>query len=150
MGRFTRPETAYLTLRVYLCLRTLVVAIVSLGEPDSLNGRLIEASGATSYIAIAVTVFCAVVGLLDVVVNDILPDDFHMRWARNHRHLGYIGLALGNCAFLLAIAKADTLSLLAISYFVDAVFAVHVAVGTVIRNQKSKRYPYVDRRKERA
>lgn len=150
MSRFSSPATAYLPLRTYLCLRTLVVAVVCLGLAESLNGRLIAQAGAVGYAVVAVQVLCALIGLADVFINDVLPERFHMHWARAHRHYGYIGLALGNCAFLLVMAKADTLTLLALSYLVDAAFACFVAVGTVLRNQRSRLYPYVDRRKARA
>jgi hypothetical protein len=150
MERFSRPETAYLPLRTYLCLRTLIVAAVSLFMEGSLNGRFIEQGGTAAYTVVMLLVLCASVGLLDVLINDVLPAQYHMSWARGYRHIGYIGLAVGNTAFLLVMAKQDTVSLLALSYAVDATFASLVAVGTVVRNQRSRQYPAIDRRRARA
>jgi hypothetical protein len=149
MELFGRPETAFLPLRIYLCLRTLVVCIVSIGIVDSLNGRLIDQAGQVGYDMVSLQVVCSVIGLLDALINDIMPRRFHMNWARGYRHIGYIGLAIANCAYLLIMAKAGTMTLLALSYGVDAAFAVLVAVGTVVRNQNSRKYPAIDRRKAR-
>lgn len=149
MNLFGRPETAFLPLRAYLCLRTLVVAAVSLGVADSLNGQFIDAAGQAGYAIVLLQVTCALTGLLDIVINDLLPARYHMTWARNYRHIGYIALAIADCAYLLVMAKQGTFTLLALSYALDAAFAVVVAAGTVVRNQKSRTYPNVDRRKAR-
>ena len=150
MDRFHRPESSYLPLRIYLCLRTIIVAVVSLGIPGGLNGRLIAQGGAVAYAVVAFMVFCAVVGLLDAIINDILPDRYALPWARNHRHFGYIGLSMGGCVFLFVMARNEAITLLALSYAVDALFAAGVAVGSILRNQRSRRYPYIDRRQARA
>ena len=149
MNLFGRPETAFLPLRLYLCLRTLVVATVSLGVAESLNGQFIDAAGKAGYAIVFLKVTCAVTGLLDILINDLLPPRFHMTWARSYRHIGYIALAIADCAYLLVMAKQDTFTLLALSYALDATFAVFVAAGTVVRNQKSRTFPNVDRRKAR-
>lgn len=141
-----QPEKAYLPLRTYLCFRTLIV-VVSLFVGGSLNGKLVEQSGEAGFAVLFAQAALAIIGLLDIIINDVLPDRFRIPTARFCRHYVYIGLALCNSAFLLVMAKNDTLTLLALSYVVDGIAAVWIAVGTIIRNQRTSRYPYVDRRK---
>ena len=106
-------------------------------------------AGKAGYAIVFLQVTCAVTGLLDILINDLLPPRFHMTWARSYRHIGYIAQAIADCAYLMVMAKQDTFTLLALSYALDATFAVFVAAGTVARNQKSRTFPNVDRRKAR-
>lgn len=142
-----QPKKAYLPLRTYLCAQTLIVIIVSVFTEGSLNGRLVEQAGGVGYLVLALQAALASIGLLDIFINDILPDRFRIPAARFYRHYVYIGLAVCNCAFLLVMAKNDTLTLLALSYVADGMAAVWVSVGTIVRNQRTNQYPYVDRRK---
>ena len=142
-----QPEKAYLPLRTYLCSRTLAVVIVTLFVTGGLNHRPVEQAGAAGFLVLALQAGLAMIGLLDIFINDILPERFRIPSARFYRHYMYIGLALCNSAFLLVMAKNDTLTLLALSYVVDGIAAVWIAVGTIVRNQRTSRYPYVDRRK---
>lgn len=142
-----QPEKAYRPIRTYLCLRTLIVVVVSLFVEGPLNGKLVEQSGEAGFAVLFAQAALAIIGLLDIIINDVLPDRFRIPTARFCRHYVYIGLALCNSAFLLVMAKNDTLTLLALSYVIDGIAAVWIAVGTIIRNQRTSRYPHVDRRK---
>lgn len=142
-----RYDLSGIVLRLYLCARTIIVAVVSLGEPESLNGRLIASSGALAYVLTSMLVACAVVGIVDLIINDLAPERFTLPWAREHRHLGYIGLSCGSCAFLFVMAKHGNLSYLSLSYAADGLAAACGAVTHVFHHQRSRRWPFVERRR---
>lgn len=144
-----QPHRAFLPLRIYLCFSTLVVALISLAAPTSLNARLIAQSGASGLVVSWLLGCFALIGLADALINDILPARFTIPLALQHRHLGYIGIASLNVAFLYAMARSDAVTWLAARYALDATFCTLVAWGHIRANQVSRNYPYVERRQAR-
>ena len=85
-------------------------------------------------------------GLADIIINDLLPERWQLRFLLRHRHLGYIGIAALNLSYVFAMARADSLTVLAARYLLDATFCTFVAWGHVMANQPQRNYPYVERR----
>ena len=137
---------AGIALRLYLCLRTLVVVVVSLNAPLSINAQMVAQAGALGYALVYVLSGLACLGILDLLINDCLPERYRLPFAEKHRHLGYILLSLGGFSFLFVMAKNETLSWLSLSYLVDASMAVFVAVLHVVRRIPSRNYPALERR----
>lgn len=145
MGTYP-PSKAFLPMRLYLCFSTLVVSLISLASHDSLNATLIAKSGVSGYIVTWTLLLFGLIGLLDAFINDILPDRWSFPTAAYYRHLGFIAIASLNVAFLLTMAKNNTVTWLSARYFLDACFCAFVAYGHVKVNLKSRRYLGEERR----
>lgn len=144
-----KPEQSFLWLRLYLCLSTVVVSTITLVADGSLNAQLAESAGRSAIFVTWLLLLFAVVALLDIFINDVLPDQWHFFFAREHRHLGYVVIASLNLSFIFTMAKADAVTWLAARYLLDAVFCAFVAWAHTIVNHPKSRYPAIDRRKER-
>ena len=94
-------------------------------------------------------VVLVLVALADIVINDLLPERWQLLFVLRHRHLCYIGIALLNLSYVFAMASANSLSVLAARYLLDATFCTFVAWGHVLSNQPQRNYPYVERRGRR-
>lgn len=53
-------------------------------EPESATARLLAVGGSIGTVIGWATVLCALLAALDVFVNDVLPDRWHLRWTRVH------------------------------------------------------------------
>lgn len=144
-----KPEHSFLWLRLYLCCSTIVVNTITLGAAGSLNAQLTARAGAGAVIVTWLLMFCALVALVDLFINDILPDSFNFRFASEHRHLGYVAIASLNLSFVFAMAKADAITMLAARYLLDAVFCTFVAWAHIVINHPKSKFPAVDRRKDK-
>lgn len=145
-----KPEHSFLWLRLYLCLSTIVVNTITLAATTSLNAQLTARAGTSAVIVTWLLLLCAFIALADVVINDVLPDSWNFRFASEHRHLGYVAVASLNLSFVFVMAKADSITVLAARYVLDAIFCAFVAWAHILINHPQNKYPTIDRRKERA
>lgn len=146
MGTY-QPNKAFLPLRLYLCLSTLVVSLISLASTTSLNATLIAAAGVSGLVVTWILAVFGMIGLADAIINDILPDRWQFPTAAYYRHLGFIAIASLNLAFILTMAKNNTITWLAARYLLDACFCTFVAYGHIKVNLKKKtNYDGVERR----
>ncbi len=88
---FMKPRSAYWLTRLYLCVSVLVTVSIGFTVPSSLQQRILgEIDGGLVFLGIAGLM--AFVGLLDTVVNDLLPDRFRINWTDRHRLEIFAGL----------------------------------------------------------
>lgn len=146
MGTYP-PHKAFLPLRLYLCFSTLVVSLISLASTESLNASLINRAGPSGYIVTWILVFFAVIGMIDAIINDILPDRWSFPTAAYYRHLGFIAIASMNLAFIMTMAKNNAITWLAARYLLDACFCTFVAYGHIKVNLKKAKYQGAERRR---
>lgn len=79
-------------LRVYTLLMCGLYSYTALVEPETLVYHVAHADNFSTLTMMAMTIF-AVLGLVDLIVNDLLPDRYIIRRALRDRHLVNMGLA---------------------------------------------------------
>lgn len=94
----------YWSIRLYLSLSVLILALTTIFDPARLAYRIIAASGAAGFWCILGLACLSLCAVIDVVVNDLLPDHCCLHCTERYRHLVYMGLALGlmSTAFVIA------------------------------------------------
>jgi len=80
-------------LRLYVVMISLFSAFVGFVEPRSLM-YMIASTGTPGQILLWVFVVLGVFGIADVVINDVLPDEYVLKPGLRWRHLIYMSLAL--------------------------------------------------------
>jgi hypothetical protein len=105
-------------LKLYVCIASLVTAVHEVLQP---------AAGNIEYGAYLLLGCVASVGLMDAIVNDILPERFTARFAAAWKHPIFFMLAGGQLSVIYADAIYDQLSWHHIRYAVDAAGAVMAA-----------------------
>ena len=110
--------------RLIVPLEVLFIVVgVSWFEPLSLTARALNASGPLAWALLVVLgAFCAA-AILDVVINDLMPPRFALRYAMRWRHLSFMGISLilGMISVLIVVAQGFTVLLFA--YWLNAIFA---------------------------
>ena len=94
--------------RLAVLLHPLAVAAFAWLAPTSITGRMLLGTGAfyPRVILLAMTAL-ALLGLLDAVVNDLLPERWSLHCMRRNRHLGY--MLLGATMLMQVFAVVDNL-----------------------------------------
>lgn len=115
--------TDYWMARLMLCSYVLVSTIVTWFDPRATAGILMERSYEVVWWLIPCVAALAVIGLIDVLVNDFMPKSFMLLVIHDHRHLLLIGMAFGSMGISAAIATSDGWSTILLKYWLDSVFA---------------------------
>ncbi|MGI4938116.1 MAG: hypothetical protein ACRYF5_15475 [Janthinobacterium lividum] len=85
-------------MRVYMCINILLTNSIAVTEDRSLVHDLTEAAGTPGKVVlIAMTVF-AIAGLIDALINDVLPSRFVMKTGLRFRQAILTGLMFGYAA----------------------------------------------------
>lgn len=117
----------YWTVRLYIALSILTTLGVIRFEPNFLSHKYITHSGEFAWLCVGVLAVLSFIALVDVVVNDLLPETFQLRCAKSNRHLIYIFQALGiACIAFVLYAEGASIPVI-LSYLVDGAFAALVA-----------------------
>lgn len=121
-------------LRAYVSLSVGVTAAVAMLDPTSQHRRAFEGDLAAltvpAVIGMVALLLVATAGVLDVVINDLLPERFTITSTHRHRHVVFMVMAIGQVALMWQVARAnpgDWPPVLA-RYALDAAFAVGIAV----------------------
>lgn len=119
----------YWMTRLYVALSAFATIVVIWWEPAALTHRLITQSGLPGWYLVGALAALALFGVIDVVVNDMLPDRFRIRCAKRYRHLIYIALATGLACMSYVFVAGDGgwFRPLVLPFWVDASFAALVA-----------------------
>ena len=113
--------------RAYIAGSTLVtVGVISL-EPDSMGAKLFIAAGQTGWYVLAAVAGVCLWALVDVLVNDVMPDDFMLRSAMRNRHLTYLALAAGLLSISYVYAASEGWTALILRPAYDACAAIVIA-----------------------
>jgi len=90
--------------RLYVALQVCVISLVaSLGEESPLHA-LVTKGGLIGYWCALLLAAVAFVGVLDVVVNDLMPKRFRLCFFKRHRHFVLMGIGIGSLSFAGIIA----------------------------------------------
>lgn len=117
--------------RLYLAAHVFVLALVaSLGEESPLHA-LVTKDGQVGYwcaLALAVVAF---VGIVDVLVNDLMPERFTLCSVKRHRHFLLMGLGMGTLIFAGIVAMEVGWDILHASLALPVIGATTLAVMDV-------------------
>lgn len=117
-------------LRLFICLEALLAGFLGFWA-NLLPAPLAAAVSIPFHWLSAGFILVAVLGLLDLLINDILSNRYNFRAALNWRNDGYLILSGMYGAVLLSAAKADQLTVFHIHTLLVALACVWVAVMDV-------------------
>lgn len=117
----------YWLTRLYLACSVLNVTLVSCFESRTLLYRIIQQSDDAGWWCVLGLACLACLGVVDTLINDLLPKNFNLRCAKKYRHLIYMALAMGMLSLAYIIAKAEGASYLLIRPCLDAAVAACIA-----------------------
>lgn len=92
----------------------------------------------------------ALAGIVDVVVNDILPSRYSLKVAHRYRHVVFMLIAIGQVALVLALARAMDLKPSVGRYILDASMAAWLACIGVYDHFVNERHQRLERVSQRA
>jgi len=107
MDRPHRLLRFHLVSRFALLLQASSTVALAWWAPTSLVNDVVEQGGRPAMAVLAGLTLLVVIGWLDVLINDALPDRFALLWARRRRHLGYA--LLGAVYLVMAFAAAGAM-----------------------------------------
>jgi hypothetical protein len=113
--------------RFYVSGSCLVTAGIAMLDPWSQHREIMAQDGLGGLAAFTMLAAVAVLGLVDVLVNDWLPERFSVRWTHRHRHVVFMGLALSQCAMAFVEVRAEEVRPVVARYLLDAFVALLVA-----------------------
>lgn len=99
--------------RLSMCSLGLVLWIIAEIEPRSMTAQFAD-SRAGGFL-IAMTGILGIIGMIDVLINDILPERFTWAYARTHRH--FVLVALAFCYIASLYTSLDTVKSAGLSLF---------------------------------
>lgn len=134
-----RPMPRYWFARLYLAASVLVNIVVTWLEPAALTARAVAATGPVGWICVWTLGGVALVGLADVLVNDIAPARWRLPTAHRWRHLVYMALALGEVSITYVITANLGFTPLLFVYLTDAAAAVAIAYLDVFARHREGR-----------
>lgn len=103
LGRL-RPRYWFARALIYMQVFISIV-LVSWFDSNSLTWRAISSTGGFGWCLMFLTAFFCLMGVVDVVVNDLMPDRFRLPTAYRWRHWSLLGisLSLGMLGLLVAV-----------------------------------------------
>lgn len=114
--------------RVFVSLNVAFACLLAFGEVQDAVRAIPERAGAGGYVALAALLALSTVALADVLVNDVLPDRFVMRFGLKHRHTIYMLMSLGCLSIVFVLVKQQEPSLALLHYSLVAYGALLLAV----------------------
>lgn len=114
------PYTTLGVLKLYACLAAGITGWEGLATQPAVPFAHLLAFG--------LLLSVAMVGLVDAVVNDMLPAHYEATWTATYRYFIFVALATGQLSVLHAYVVGEHISYSAIRYALDAAAAVSVAV----------------------
>lgn len=126
---------AYWLVRLYLSLSLVILTGTALFQPGTRLHRLVEVAGAGFWVAALMALCC--LAALDAIINDLLPDRWQMRWAKDRRHIVYMLMSGGAALMAFEFYKQAGISTGAFLHLVlSASVAVAVAVADLFARHK--------------
>jgi hypothetical protein len=131
-------------LRAYVSLSVGVTAAVAIFDPTSQHREAFEGAAhyltAPSMIGMGFLFAVACAGFLDVIINDLLPDEYTIDSTHRHRHVVFMLMAVGQVALMWQVARLDPGEWppVLLRYTLDAIFAVGIAVFGVWQHYRSR------------
>lgn len=117
--------------RLYIAAHVCVIALVAgLGEESPLH-LLVTKDGEIGFWCAMALVVLAFVGIVDVVVNDLMPERFSLCAVKRNRHFLLMGIGIGAASFAGIVAMAVGWSVLHASLVLPVIGATLMAVMDV-------------------
>lgn len=130
------PYTDLGALKIYACLAALLTGW---------EGLSLHQGSAPDFFAFSFLLGVAALGLMDAVINDLLPAEYALHFTEKYRHFIFILLAGGQLSVLHAAVITHYVGFGGIRYALDASVAVLVAVLDLsLRRQNAKKQPADD------
>ena len=117
--------------RLYVSSHVCILALVaSLGNESPLHLIITRGGDAGFWCALALALI-AFFGVLDAVINDLMPDRFQFRLVKQHRLFMLMGIAIGSMCFAAIVAMESGWSVLHASLALPVLGATCLAVINV-------------------
>lgn len=114
--------------RLTVSFVSLSVVLLTWMEPSSLRFRVVEQSGQVGWVFTFVMAVMAVVAILDVLVNDLLPERYKLPMVMEGRMYAYMLQAAMNISLVAAITHWHTWAWTAAVHLVLAGSSIWIAV----------------------
>lgn len=131
--------TDYWMARLIFCLFILNTHIITVLDPQTRTSELIAASGHGGWWVLFMLVVLATAGIVDVVINDLLPKSMQMPGVYGRRHLLYLAIAAGSLAISGVIAEKEGWSFVLMAYWLHATLAGVLAYLELFARHRSGR-----------
>lgn len=126
--------------RAYVAGSVLVTATIAALDPLSQHRSVMTEDGAGGLLAVGMLACTALVALIDVFLNDLLPPRYSLRCAHLHRHIVFMVLAIGQVALAFVEARDGFARPVVLRYLFDALAAASIAcVGVYQHYRQAKR-----------
>lgn len=134
-----RPR--YWLTRLYCALSVATSAINTFAEPRSLTAQVIAETGPVGLYWMLALAALAALAVVDVIVNDLLPDGYDLRPVYRRRHLLYVALAV--LMFGMASATYSTVgwTTVLLVWWLDAGVAMTIAFVDLFARHRGGRTP---------
>lgn len=103
--------------RLYVTLHIGVIALVACFGEDTLLYKTVKESGDAGFWCVLALAAVSFLGVLDVIINDLMPDRFKLSKVLRFRHILLMAMALGLMSLGSVIAKQAGISTLHASIF---------------------------------
>ena len=124
--------------RLYVAAQVCVIALVASWGEESPLYYLVTRGGQAGFWCALALALVAFVGVVDVVVNDLMPDRFELCAVKRHRHFVLMGIGIGSLSFAGIVAMEVGWSVLHVSLALPVLGATTLAVMDVFeRGEKS-------------
>ena len=125
--RESNPPRFWLS-RLIVVLEVLFIVVgVSWFEPLSLTARALNASGPLAWVLLVILAVFCVASIADVIINDLMPARFALRFVLRRRHLSLMGISLMLAMISVLIVVAQGFTVLLFAYWLNAIFAAALA-----------------------
>jgi len=130
----------YWVTRLYVALSTVTTIVVIWSEPEALTHRLISQSGSPGWWLVGLLAVIALIGVVDVVVNDLLPEHIRLDCAKRYRHLIYAALSMGLVCmcFVFVAGSGGWFRPLLTPFLTDAAFAALIAFLDLFQRHRGR------------
>ena len=119
------PQYWFGRLNVALCIGAL--AMISAVADGTLLNNSVIASGPAGVWCVLSLALLACFAVIDVVINDLMPERFRLGYIKRKRHLIYMALGIGMASLGFIIAQVNGASAVHVLIFINAFSAVAVA-----------------------
>jgi hypothetical protein len=132
-----RPR--YWHTRALLVSIVLVSIYITWQEPESLAHLVIQRSGTAGWPCVVGLAGMALAALLDIIVNDLLPESISLPAFFRQRHLVYMALAVGLACIDVVIVQSEGWTELLVFYALLASFSAHIAATDLFHRKRTLR-----------
>ena len=112
--------------RVYVTISIFLSAMAFAFEPLSSQGSALIATKAPQ-VLVYLALFLCCLTMLDIIINDLAPDNFTLKCTYDYRHLLYMSLAVLSFSISVAVANTYGTSFLMCRLWLDGGIAAIVA-----------------------